>query len=532
MSYFPSISQNVTVDTNNSEAGATIVTYVNPADIWHYNNLGTSTLGVNAIQIVVTSNKNLTIYVDQGNANNSFQITDTYNYLTTKQFGITVQAVGAYVRVRAKNTTGASATATIDTVLCPIVEALPRSLDASGNLQVALKSISDGYGFDVENTPQGEMRTIIPTRLVGVSFEGSTLDTNFWTTILQNGGTITQANGRLDILTNTTANGSATIFSNRRARYVAGNANVCRIQGRLGDTGTADNVRQWGAGLGTNYTLTITSAALVAGDTYTDISGVTYTILVTETTTTAKVFANGTPTAGARTYTRVTGTGTASLSGTGFATSAILTDGYCFQLSGTTFSVVTSIGGSPTTVDSGSFNGDVGATYVPTTDVVTWEIYYNTRTVWFVVNGVVLHTASNAATPLTNTQSLHVFLKNTNSNNSVTNVGLYTRSASIKRLGPLLTQPTSKYQSGTTAATGVICKYGAGNLHQVLVGGVASNGSVMTLYDGLSNNAPVIFSGTFQANTNWSWDFKGTPFINGLTLVIATQNANVLVIYE
>ena len=68
MSYFPSISQNVTVDTANSETGATIVPYVNPADIWNYDGVGSSTLGVNAIQLVVSADTNLTIYVDQGNA--------------------------------------------------------------------------------------------------------------------------------------------------------------------------------------------------------------------------------------------------------------------------------------------------------------------------------------------------------------------------------------------------------------------------------------------------------------------------------
>ena len=89
MSYFPSISQNVIVDTVNSVSGVTIVNYVNPADIWNYNGVGSSTLGVNAIQLVVTSTKNLDIYVDQGNTSSSFQLTDTYNYLTTKQFGLT-----------------------------------------------------------------------------------------------------------------------------------------------------------------------------------------------------------------------------------------------------------------------------------------------------------------------------------------------------------------------------------------------------------------------------------------------------------
>ena len=41
------------------------------------------------------------------------------------------------------------------------------------------------YGFNVENTPTGEMRSIEPYRLVGASFEfvsnGGSVDTTYWT---------------------------------------------------------------------------------------------------------------------------------------------------------------------------------------------------------------------------------------------------------------------------------------------------------------------------------------------------------------
>ena len=81
----------------------------------------------------------MTVYVDQGNANNDFQITDTYNYdALVNNFGITVQTVGAYARVRVKNITADTASFSVDTVLCPIVEAVPRSLSEEGNLKVAI----------------------------------------------------------------------------------------------------------------------------------------------------------------------------------------------------------------------------------------------------------------------------------------------------------------------------------------------------------------------------------------------------------
>ena len=534
MSYFPSITQSVVVDPVNSGSPVTIVPYVSPADIWHYNGLGVSTLGVNAIQLAITSDKNLVVYVDQGNADNSFQVTDTYDYLTTKQFGITIQSVSVFVRIRIKNPASAgNATVTINTVLCPIVEALPRSLDASGFLQVSMKGSQDSYGFKSENTPNGDAKMVAPIRQAGVIFEGPTLDTNFWLTTLIAGGTVTQTNGRVDMLTNTTANGVAALFSVRKARHIAGSSQVFRMVGRFGDTGTANNVRQFGAALGSNYTLTITSASLVAGDVYIDTSGVQYTILITVTGVTATVFATGVPTAGAgQVYTRVSGTGAATLTGSAFTIASTLTDGFFFQLSGTTFSVVTAIGGTLTTTNSGSFNGDVGTIYVPNTNMQEWEIYYNSISVWFTINGVMLHKIENNQTPLSNTLSLHPFVRNGNLGGGTTNVGMYLRSCTIKQLGPLETERNFKYQA--TGAT-TICKYGAGRLYKVIFGDPML-AQVVTLYDGLSVAAPRIatLTNVLQANNLYRAhtvvDF-GCPFHNGLTMVTSTT-APVTLIYE
>lgn len=533
MSYFPSISQNVVVDTTNSGSPITIVPYVNPADIWNYNALGSSTLGVNAVQLAIASDKNLVVYVDQGRTSSSFQVTDTYDYLTTKQFGLTVQVVGTFVRVRIKNPdTVGNATVTIDTVLCPIVEALPRSLDASGYLQVDIKDNKDTYGFGAENTPNGDTRSVNPVRQAGVAFEGPTLDTNFWLTTLIAGGTVTQNNGRIDILTNTTANGVASLFSSRKARHIAGSSNLFRMAGRFGDTGTANNVRQFGAALASNYTLTITSASLAAGDIYTDISGVQYTILITVTGVTATVFATGVPTAGARTYTRVSGIGAATLTGSAFTIASTLTDGFYFQLSGSTFSVVTSIGGSHTAVNSGSFNGDIGATYTTNTDMQTWEIYYNSTSVWFTINGVMLHKVVNAATPLSNTLTLHPFVRNGNINSSVTNVSMFLSSCTIKQLGPLETENTYRYIS---TATTTICKYGAGRLNKVIFGNPDA-AQIITLRDGMSVSAPIIATLTNLAADPSTTHFHSSvefncPFFNGLT-VVTSQTTPITVIYE
>ena len=105
-------------------------------------------------------------------------------------------------------------------------------------------------------------------------------------------------------------------------------------------------------------------------------------------------------------------------------------------------------------------------------------------------------------------------------------VGMY-----IAREGELRTEGTSFYQSGTTA--GVTLKQGAGNLHGGIMSDVVAN-SVITIYDSLTATGKVIYaSGSMEKKTNpFNVDFYKLQFSIGLTLVIATQNSNVTLVYE
>jgi hypothetical protein len=442
-----------------------------------------------------------------------------------------VQAISSYVRVIVTNTSLVNQTyLRLQTILCPIASAEPRALTETGTMKTSIYSIEDDYGFEVENTPMGEMRVVTPTRLAGSSFDGATVDPSFWTVTNTSGGTSTQASATLIMATNTTANGATLLSSVRKARYVGGSGMCFRMVMRLGDTGTASNKRRWGIGVVGNYNITITSASIVAGDVYTN-NAQQFTVLHTATTTTMIANGTGNPGAGAQTYTRVSGTGPATLTGSAFAAGTTIVDGAWFQLNGSTFSVVTAKRGTETPVDTGSFNGALGATYNPPSTVTTYEIYWTNSKVWFVIEDQILHTFFGSTTAWTSTMNQYIVADNVNSGGSTTAVNMYIRVASIRRLGPLTSQPISKYQSGTTA--GVICKYSAGNLHGITISNITNNGSVVTLLDGISaGGGNTIWSGTFQQNTNFSFDFKGLPFYNGLTLIIATQTATVTVIYE
>jgi len=271
MSYFSRLSQNViSSDDNSSTANLT------SGEI--FTGIADSTLGVAGIQVSLKTDQNCTVYIEQAPDNvptagaPHWDICDSYNYYANQNFGITVQAINSYVRIRVSND-GISTTTffRLQTCLCPIVEAVPRTLDEFGNFKTAINRIQDDYGFIIENTPIGEQRSVIPTRLIGSNFDGNVVDPNFWTVTNTNGGTTTQANAQIVLATNTTANGATVLHSFRRGRYVAGSSMVYRTQLTL-STGIVNNKRRWGIAYGTTMP-TITDGA------YFQLNGTTFSVV-------------------------------------------------------------------------------------------------------------------------------------------------------------------------------------------------------------------------------------------------------------
>lgn len=105
--------------------------------------------------------------------------------------------------------------------------------------------LTDGYGFKVENTPIGEIRTADVYRLVGSTFNYTTLDANFWQN-QSSGGTLT-ISGQCTLQSGT-GNTTAIVQSVRKGRYTGGSANRYRAQVCFGDTGitNSNNYRRFG----------------------------------------------------------------------------------------------------------------------------------------------------------------------------------------------------------------------------------------------------------------------------------------------
>ena len=209
---------------------------------------GETTLGVAGIQINLATTQNCTVYIDQSMDNINWDITDSFTYYYSLGGNSwTTQATGSYFRVRIKNI-GASTTTyfRLQTALCPMVEALPRALDSEGRLKACSNIHSDDFDEEVIVTPMNQLRTTENVRLVGATFTGGVLDTNYWEITRTVGtGAATVGGAQVTLTTGATANSRIRITSKRIARYVGGSTNYYRGQIECSAV-TGSNIRRWG----------------------------------------------------------------------------------------------------------------------------------------------------------------------------------------------------------------------------------------------------------------------------------------------
>ena len=369
------IVQNVTVSPLNSSTAVLAPTGT-------FTGTGTSTLGVAGIQVSFFANQNCTVYVDQSDDNTNWDISDSYSYRyqTHPNFGKTIQAVTSYFRVRVKNEsqTASATTFRLQSCLCPVVEALPRSLDTEGNLAVCVQDIEDRFGSKVKLAPVGALSTTSLKRLVGVTFSGTTIDSNFWQSSAIAGASAVQVGGELSLNTNATTTGAACYLqSYRSARYIPANQNYCRMVVDCGSTTGTGTIKRWGPW---------TSTAIGAYNA--PLDGVAFTVY------------NG------------------------------------------VLAVETFNNGSATRIDNGSFNGEYGLTVnVPPTGTSVYEIMYSNSSVWFIYNGDYIHKVDAGAAPWTSNITLPIRAEVYNASATAFNTSLKIRSASIHRFGELSSSP-------------------------------------------------------------------------------------------
>lgn len=195
------------------------------------------------------------------------------------------------------------------------------------------------------------------------------------------------------------------------------------------------------------------------------------------------------------------------------------TNGAYFELAGTTLSACIIKNGTRTVV---------AVLAAPTTDAFSCEIYVNNTKVYFVISGDLVATHNALAATWSDTINLPVRVDNVNSG-STTNSTISVRVATITRLGKLETAPTFKNITGVN--TSQILKYGAGMLHNIIVGTPVNNATI-SIYDNVSGTGNPITVLTLPAlATPFPIDFH-VGFGTGLNIVPSSASLNLTVIYE
>ena len=333
---FSNIIQNVLASLINSSV-------VNIAALAQFVGRAESTLGVNAIQISLHADQNMTVYIDQapglvalagtvvvtltntitgtlfttgsrpvivgdeifvgsdsvkvvltvsdtvitvsGGLTNgtgimaqvyAWDINDNYDYnKISNNFGITVTAVSSFFRARLVNKSSSTSTTfmRMQCCLCPVAEALPRSLSSKGFLRSEINGLRDNFGFQGQFSPMRDLRVAQPYRMVGATFPSAALDTNFWTgTNTGSAPAVSVAGGVVTVHSGTSINGTGNLASATSGRFIFAHAHNYRGLIRLPILAAANNTRLWGAA-----TITGTPATVVDG-VYFEYNGTTQTL--------------------------------------------------------------------------------------------------------------------------------------------------------------------------------------------------------------------------------------------------------------
>ena len=591
MSKFGSLLQNITASTLNSSTA-------NLANGATFSGVVDSTLGVAGIQVSLYTDQNCTIYIEQSPDTTPtgphWDLSDEYRYFADTNFGVTVQAISSYFRVRVTNT-GSSITNyfRLQSRLCPIVEAVPRTLTDFGNFKTAVvenvASVSTPNcktdltgsqaweGTFVESYNQSAIQVIAKfsqdfTLYIDQSQIESPVTpciTDSWECLANTGSTFVVASVapyfrlRLTNKSTSAATGMATIAATaifnplprKLDDYGHLQTSIAHIEGPMGKDVTVSPM----GGLRTATAIKLAGHSFVGTVLDTNFWAFVHTnaassaqangslTLSTGTTANAGELVNSIRIAryiaASPNYYRgnvrlpAVTTGTAGYINTRRWGAFDATNGYFFKAVQTnpevipTLSVVCRKTSSDTnTIANGAFNGDYGPSYALDNNTHTYEIYWTNKNAYFFLDNKLLHTFSGPLATLVDTPSLKIGLENVNSGNNNANNTLVVRSSTINRLGITESRPTFKNYAGILAAT--VIKYGAGTLYKVIVN---KAGTSVTLNDDITATTPSNPIATIDTNKTtggigtYTYDLD---FYNGLVIAIAGSGSDVTITYE
>lgn len=525
MSYWKRILQDVQADSNNvlsvgPGGGANLAANA------IYAGTASSTLGVAGIQVNVTSDQNLTVFVDQSEGIITGVGTVTTNGTTT--------LAGSGTKFLRDLKVGDQIWVTGETVR--VINAI--ASDVSLTVTSAFGTIAAGlsftqYAWDVTDTFN------FYANLGGKSWT-TQATSSFLRVRLQNKGLSTTTFIRLQValcpVVEAVPRALSTEGNLKTEIYGIEDINTGSIVGinQMGELRVAEHVRLVGAYFGGdtvdgNFWLTTPAAGGTATQTLGAITlntgvGPAGGVLVQSARVSRYV-------SGAPNYLRAV-VRVPALAGAGACVKRWgafdVNDGFLFSTDGTTLSLTCRKATSDAnTVSSGSFNGNNGLSYQLDSNAHLYEIYYENRSAYFYIDGSYIHKFSAPSATLVATMHLRIGFEVQNAA-LVTDLNtLVVRVASINRMGPALSRPAWRYQAGALAAT--VLKFGPGTLHRVAIN--KSTGTSITLYDSTNTGAPANPICIIDPTKAVGALEYGLDFYNGLILV-AVGSVDCTVVYE
>lgn len=163
----------------------------------------------------------------------------------------------------------------LDTIISDVdgAETLLTDIKSNQTNRTQETKMFDSWGDEIGSTMIDELMVSEKNRIAGGVFNGTTPDTNFYTTVLNANGTATISNSVLDTKVTTDSGSSVLVYTNSLGRYIGGNMNHLRGIFRVGDTGKANNTRQIG----------VTYDSTLADSFYFQLSGTTFSIVANTT---------------------------------------------------------------------------------------------------------------------------------------------------------------------------------------------------------------------------------------------------------
>ena len=202
----------------------------------------------------------------------------------------------------------------------------------------------------------------------------------------------------------------------------------------------------------------------------------------------------------------------------------LATNGFYFELSGTTFAVGTRKASVSTSVTSASW--DLQG-FALDTNYHHYLVRYNGNAVEFWIDDIQVHRIHPGSSPLTEVLDLPIRFENTNSGGLASNCEIHVRGAAIKRRGPQHGAMRSHRHDGTAGTTTL--KSGSGTLGNVSITQAGSGGSLITIYDNTTGSGEIITR--INADALQTLSFK-LEFSLGLTIVTTVNSGDVVIEYD